>query len=227
LDWLLPVDFIGGKLPMHLPPGYEVTMSTALIGVTGKILGALLYFPPESPQVQPLIRLLAQEDGLAQWPDLSNALSAAIANDIAASATYPESLSDAFQRLFIGPYALPAPPWGSVYLDKESVLFGSSTLQLRQWMQSHGIAPHFDQAEPEDHIGLMLMMAAWLEEQEPQWLPEFLGDHLLCWSGRYLERLQQGAQHPFYQAIALLTRATLQGWQQRCAGNIKEVELYY
>ncbi len=35
--------------------------------------------------------------------------------------------------------ALPAPPWGSVWLDKENVLFGDSTLALREWMRANGI----------------------------------------------------------------------------------------
>ncbi|MGB9098314.1 molecular chaperone TorD family protein [Erwinia sp.] len=36
-----------------------------------------------------------------------------------------------WQTLFIGPKAFKAPPWGSVYLDGESVLFGDSTHSLR------------------------------------------------------------------------------------------------
>jgi TorA maturation chaperone TorD len=31
-----------------------------------------------------------------------------------------ETIPEAWQRLFIGPWALPAPPWGSVWLDKEA-----------------------------------------------------------------------------------------------------------
>lgn len=33
-----------------------------------------------------------------------------------------EALDTTYQELFIGPAALSAPPWGSVYLDPESVL---------------------------------------------------------------------------------------------------------
>ncbi len=52
---------------------------------------------------------------------------------------------------------LPAPPWGSVWLDKESVLFGDSTLALRQWMRENGIALEADGNEPEDHFGTVLL----------------------------------------------------------------------
>ena len=39
-----------------------------------------------------------------------------------------------YRRLFIGPGAKPAPPWGSVYTDRECVVFGDTTLELRAWM---------------------------------------------------------------------------------------------
>ncbi len=58
----------------------------------------------------------------------------------------------------------PPPPWGSVWLDRESVLFGDSTLALRQWMRENHIAFEMQQNEPEDHFGTLLMLAAWLAE---------------------------------------------------------------
>ncbi|STW79496.1 oxidoreductase component of anaerobic dehydrogenases, Functional role page for Chaperone protein TorD [Klebsiella michiganensis] len=73
-----------------------------------------------------------------------------------------EPLADAWQRLFIGPWALPAPPWGSVWLDKESLLFGDSTLALREWMRANGVGLSEQRAEPEDHFGTLLLLAAWL-----------------------------------------------------------------
>ena len=41
-----------------------------------------------------------------------------------------------YRRLFIGPAPKPAPPWGSVYTDRECVVFGATTLELRAWMRS-------------------------------------------------------------------------------------------
>ncbi len=94
------------------------------------------------------------EDGSwqQQWPF---PVAAPLASGFAASAE--ETLPEARQRLFIGPWALPAPPWGSVWLDKESVLFGDSTLALRQWMRENGIALEADGNEPEDHFGTVLL----------------------------------------------------------------------
>ena len=95
------------------------------------------------------------------WP-LSPETLQPVADTFATSSDEP--LTDAWQRLFIGPYALPAPPWGSVWLDRESVLFGDSTLALRQWMRENGIAFEMQQNEPEDHFGTLLLLAAWLIE---------------------------------------------------------------
>lgn len=57
---------------------------------------------------------------------------------------------------------------GSVWLDRESVLFGDSTLALRQWMREKGIQFEMKQNEPEDHFGSLLLMAAWLAENGRQ-----------------------------------------------------------
>ena len=61
-----------------------------------------------------------------------------------------------YRRLFVGPAPKPAPPWGSVYTDRECVVFGEGTLELRAWMRAHGVRRTTDERTPEDHIGLML-----------------------------------------------------------------------
>jgi hypothetical protein len=106
--------------------------------------------------------------------------------------------------LFIGPYALPAPPWGSVWLDRESVLFGDST-PLRQWMRENGIAFEMQQNEPEDHFGTLLLLAAWLAENgRDSECDQLLAWHLLPWSTRFLSVFVDNAGHPFYTALGRL-----------------------
>lgn len=202
-------------------------MSAEAIAATGKILGSLLYFSPGSEQAQPLFQWIQTHSWAQDWPYGEKGQLEPIVARLSENVTSEESVEDAFQRLFVGPYALPAPPWGSVYLDRESVLFGDSTLNLREWMRLHGIEPHKMQAEPEDHIGLMLMMSAWLAENSPEILDEFLAMHLFPWSFRYLTLFEQGAGHPAYQAIAELTRVTLEGWQEQCKIAVTEHELYH
>lgn len=124
-----------------------------------------------------------------------------------------ESLTWEYRRLFVGPAAKPAPPWGSVYTDRECVIFGTTTLELRSWMRSHGVARIADEKAPEDHIGLMLALMAWLAANRPEDLPEFLRLHLLTWSSHFLTELTDAAEHPFYKGLAKLTRLSLEGVQ--------------
>ncbi|WP_241159186.1 Tat proofreading chaperone DmsD [Adlercreutzia sp. ZJ141] len=116
-----------------------------------------------------------------------------------------------YRRLFIGPGKKPTPPWGSVYTDREMVVFGKSTLELRAWMRAHGIARTQDERTPEDHIGLMLALMATLARERPTCLDEFLRDHFLTWSGHFLDELAEAAEHPFYEGLAHLTAASLDG----------------
>ena len=157
-----------------------------------------------------------------QWPF---PVAAPLASGFAASVE--ESLPEAWQRLFIGPWALPAPPWGSVWLDKESVLFGESTLALREWMRANGIALDAERNEPEDHFGTLLLLAAWLCETEQEALfAQLLAWHLLPWSGRFLSVFVEHAAHPFYQALGQLAQATLAQWQAGLPLAVAEKPLY-
>src|SRR5688572_28521530 len=202
-------------------------MSAESISLTGKVLGAMLFYPPSSPEVSVLITLLESSVWTESWPCASDEAKTQAGETFSQITAASESLDDAYQRLFIGPYSLPAPPWASVYLDKESVLFGDSTLALRQWMRENGIEPHLEQAEPEDHIGLLLMMSAWLAENSPSLLDEFLTEHLFPWAGRYFELLRQKAEHPFYLGVAVLAESTLQGWKQQRSLEAPVVDLYF
>ena len=119
-----------------------------------------------------------------------------------------------YRRLFVGPDKRPAPPWGSVYTDRDCVVFGESTLALRDWMRGRGIARTTDERTPEDHIGLMLALMAWVARNQPAALDDYLSLHLLTWSSHFLSRLEDVAEHPFYRGLARLTRASLEGIQR-------------
>jgi TorA maturation chaperone TorD len=118
-----------------------------------------------------------------------------------------------YRRLFVGPNKMPAPPWGSVYTDREQVIFGAATLDLRQWMREQGIERLGDEKTPEDQIGLMLVLMAWIAQNKPQVLEDYLQHHLLTWSSHFLDELIEAVQQSFYEGLARLTKATLEGLQ--------------
>jgi len=191
---------------------------------TARVLGALFYFAPDSEQAAPLVTALTQGDWQQDWP-LPPGQLAPIADALRQRADEP--LPNAWQRLFIGPWALPAPPWGSVWLDRESVLFGDSTLALRQWMRDNGIAFEMAQNEPEDHFGTLLLLAAWLAETgRNAERDQLLAWHLLPWSTRFLAVFVENAGHPFYRALGQLAQLTLADWQSTLLIPVAEKPLY-
>lgn len=128
-----------------------------------------------------------------------------------ASRGVDDGLVREYRRLFVGPAALPAPPWGSVYTDRECVVFGASTLALRAWMRERGIAATDGAKEPEDHIGRLLLMMAWIARERPDLTGEFLCDHVLTWSSHMLEQLEAASGHVFYRGLAALAASSLEG----------------
>ena len=125
-----------------------------------------------------------------------------------------------FRRLFVGPGALVAPPWGSTYTDRDGVVFGDSHTHLVEFMRANGIIQRVDKHEPADHFGLMLHLMAWIAANKPDVLREYLAKHLFTWSSHFLQGLQDHSASKYYQGLALLTRSTLEGIQEVLAVDV-------
>lgn len=140
----------------------------------------------------------------------------------------PSSLVTAYRQLFVGPNHLVAPPWGSVYTDRDCVVFGASTLELRAWMRENGIHMDTGASEPEDHLGLLLQQMAFLAANKPHLLDDFLRLHVLTWSHHYLEELAEAAAGiaGFYEGLALLTDLTLENLREKRNLNVKYPRFY-
>ncbi len=156
--------------------------------VAARVLGALFYYAPESAEAAPLVAVLTSDGWETQWPLPEASLAPLVT---AFQTQCEETHAQAWQRLFVGPWALPSPPWGSVWLDRESVLFGDSTLALRQWMREKGIQFEMKQNEPEDHFGsLLLMLRGWRRMVARQ-------NAKNCWHGTFFR-----GQHVFLMFLS-------------------------
>ncbi|BAK45358.1 Tat proofreading chaperone DmsD [Eggerthella sp. YY7918] len=190
------------------------------IAFVGETLGPFFLQDPKIGSAHEAFEAIASLDVEAaakEWPfvdDEQAQLSLDLMKRGLAHTSEDDDLVWEYRRLFIGPATKPAPPWGSVYTDHECVLFGQSTLELRQWMREQGIARTTDDKTPEDHIGLMLVLMAWIARNQPECLDEFLRLHLLTWSSHFLDELIEATRHPFYEGLARLTEATLEGLQE-------------
>lgn len=189
-------------------------MNLELIAQSSQILGAL--FREDISNNAELINAIRSLDE-NEWPieleDRDELTEAFNLLYIGLEADKLTSLHEEYNRLFIGPFALPCPPWGSVYLDKDGVIFGISTLDLRDWMRANGVSLDLKMNEPEDHIGLMLAMISELaDDGREELLTELLEKHFLTWVYTYLERLEASSEHEFYTGLARLATATIKSW---------------
>lgn len=175
------------------------------------LLGTLLMQSPKGGSVAEATRGLCAMDLENEWPFGKREDLARIAALLEESQSLsPEQLDHEFHHLFVGPQRLDAPPWGSVYLDAESVVFGDSCIELTRWMRANGIALHENESrEPADQIGRMLVLLGWICENDPVLADDYLELHLLTWAPRYFERLEKAAGNPFYRALAKLSNLTL------------------
>ena len=70
------------------------------------------------------------------------------------------------------------------------------------------------------------MLLAYLAENQPHLLQEYLTQHLLPWSTRFLTLLAEQSESDFYAGLGLLSGALLNHWQQRMSLSVKEMPLY-
>lgn len=122
-----------------------------------------------------------------------------------------------FARLFIGPYRLLAPPYGSVYLENSRSIMGRSTLEVIRLYNQAGldIAPAYKEAP--DHISaelefmyfLIFNAIRLLERQDVDQLEplivhqrDFVKNHLGSWVPEFLQIVKAEAQTDFYRHLA-------------------------
>ncbi len=123
-----------------------------------------------------------------------------------------------YQVLFEGPGKLPAPPWESVYLSAEKLIFDEQTMAVRQFYKKHNIQISNFGKEPDDHIGLELQFMAILADKSFQLLLEhnisdfhtaisaqvdFLKEHLLQWASQFADLVCLNAETSFYKGLGL------------------------
>ncbi|WP_058910079.1 TorD/DmsD family molecular chaperone [Entomohabitans teleogrylli] len=176
------------------------------LAVIPRILGALFYWPPESDSVQRLLSSAGEWSQLYSWSDPQAVQT--LCSGLISPGNYP------FSVLFEGQGTMEAPPWGSVYQDKDNLLMGVSAVQYHQFLLENGLALDSPVNEPDDQFGLMLLaMAALLEQEKFAAATTLLEQHLLPWAYRYLERLQRNSVSDFYARLATLAEMFLRDLQ--------------
>ncbi len=123
-----------------------------------------------------------------------------------------------FSRLFIGPFKLLAPPYGSVYLE-DGKFMGNSALAAKELFSQEGLDVAIKDAP--DHITLELEFMYFLalkeaearenaDSEEADRLGDlqasFLGMHLGKWVSEFTDKIKENAQTDFYKVLAGATK---------------------
>lgn len=134
-----------------------------------------------------------------------------------------ENLHWDFTRLFIGPETPPAPPWESVYVSRDKLLFQQSTQDVKQFYQQHGFKLGGNDLEAADHIGYELDFLYHLSTQSVESMNDesvlvpllqaqltFLQQHTLAFSTPFTRNVYNHAETQFYKALSTLLHHFLQ-----------------
>ncbi len=130
-----------------------------------------------------------------------------------------EALKSEYTYYFIGPHKLPAPPWESVYRNKERKLFQESTLEVRHAYLEYEFLPANYPHEADDHLALeldfMYHLAELAQREFEQGNTEtvkkvltdqqnFLQKHMLQWVDEFAKLMQNGNRTEFYPHMSAL-----------------------
>jgi len=181
-----------------------------------KLLSACYYLPDES-----IVHTAAQ---------LERALHG-VSTEAAAFAAKMQTTIDLellkidFSNLFVGPFKLLAPPYGSIYLEGKREVMGASTLDARQRYAAAGLDFSDEVKEAPDHIALELEFMYYLvfkeleafgqadTERASKYLEQqtaFLAKHLGRWAAKFAGNIQQHATTGFYQQLGQATKIFVQ-----------------
>ena len=128
-----------------------------------------------------------------------------------------EELLIEYAKLFVGPFELKAAPYGSVYLDDGRKIMGDSTLEVTKIYKEEGLSLDKNFKELPDQIAAELDFMYYLGYQEVEALEKndtdkaahflnrqeyFLWTFLDKWVAPFCEKIKQGTENGFYQALA-------------------------
>jgi TorA maturation chaperone TorD len=173
-----------------------------------RLLGSLLFAEPTMPAVA----MLKEGELFAELPFAENTEAAREGQrqmcawlESAAPEELTEQARPDYMRLLVGVGKTLAPPWGSVYLDEDRLLFNEDTLEVRRYYERFGMMAKEKYHEPDDHIGLEFEFLAYLFDRgEQEAARDFSVRFILPWVDRWNSDVQKYAKTDYYRALANL-----------------------
>jgi TorA maturation chaperone TorD len=128
-----------------------------------------------------------------------------------------EELAVEYARLFVGPFGLKAPPYGSIYLDNDHTVMGPSTMETIRVYEAEGLARDEGFHELPDHIAVELEFMYYLVYRQAEALQkgdtaraevyrlkqeQFRTNFLGKWVHPFCTHIQDETDNRFYSALA-------------------------
>lgn len=188
------------------------------LAATWTVLGRLIADPPSDETLDALRTIgLRQEWPLSPTARTREGLALLAAS--AASGEVGAAVADDHFHLFRGPGSGVAPPWESVHVSVDRLLFDDETFGVRDAFARHGLqAPNLNR-EPDDHIALELEFCATLLTRAMDALEAgdvatydelvaahdaFCREHLLAFAPEFFRLVEAGARTEFYRGVGIL-----------------------
>lgn len=126
-------------------------------------------------------------------------------------------LTVVYSRLFVGPFSLGAPPYGSFYLEPEKKVMGNTTVAVQEFYRQAGLSLDEEFTELPDHMAVELEFISYLlrrampeategdRSTTTEWIDrrrEFLRQFVVGWYGGFCAAIREATDNPFYRAYA-------------------------
>lgn len=137
-------------------------------------------------------------------------------------ATCLKNLREDYLKLFTGVGTMLAPPYESVILGNEHIIFDKPTLEVREFYRTYGWKSRFEGKIPDDHLGteilfINLMVDKYLSLDDEACRREmrnemlrFIERHPLKWIGTWHSMVEKHATTKCFRGVAKLLWASLE-----------------
>lgn len=134
-------------------------------------------------------------------------------------------LAVVYARLFVGPFSLGAPPYGSYYLEPEKRVMGETTSAVLDFYREAGLSLDEEFTEMPDHMAVELEFLSYLLQRALAAMAEgdgaafgdwtekrksFVERFFVGWYGEFCAAIRHSEDNPFYVALADCLEAVLQ-----------------
>jgi len=131
--------------------------------------------------------------------------------------------------LFSGAENILAPPYESVFLSENNLIFEKQTLEVRIVYEQFGLKVPLRDEIPDDHLSYELQFIATMCDMIINAINKkdikaiislvndcqrFLDDHLLKWISAFTARVAEHAKTDFYRGMSLMTLVTVKDFRQ-------------